>query len=65
MPTNKISCVSKMQAEIAELLGGRDRFDPEILTPRLEAYVEEQVAAVCCTPGHARVAKHGRMPRAG
>jgi len=34
-----------MQAEIAELLGGRDRFEAEILTPRLEAYVEEQVAA--------------------
>ena len=41
-----------MQAEIAELLGGRDRFDPEILTPRLEAYVEEQVAAALrpCAP---------------
>jgi len=35
-----------MQAEIATLLDGRDRFDPEILTPKLEAYVDEQVAAV-------------------
>ena len=34
-----------MQAEIATLLDGRDRFDPEILTPKLEAYVDEQVAA--------------------
>merc|ERR1712127_1173698 len=32
-----------MQAEVAELLAGRDRFDPEI-TPKLEAYVEEQVS---------------------
>jgi hypothetical protein len=31
-----------MQAEVAEILAGRDRFDPEI-TPKLEAYVEEQV----------------------
>jgi len=33
-----------MQAEIATLLDGRDRFDPEILTPKLEAYVDEQVS---------------------
>ena len=31
-----------MQAEVAEILAGRDRFDPDI-TPKLEAYVEEQV----------------------
>ena len=41
-----------MQAEIDELLGragngpSRDRFDPEIMNPKLEAYVEEQVRSV-------------------
>lgn len=35
-----------MQTEIAQLLDGRDRFDPELLTPKLEAYVDEQVAAL-------------------
>ncbi len=42
-----------LQAEVAELLAGRDRFDPEI-TPKLEAYVEEQVRARGC--GRARAA---------
>ena len=32
-----------MQAAIAELLAGRDRFEPEVMTPKLEQYVDEQV----------------------
>ena len=38
-----------MQAEIDELLGrggkgpSRDRFDPDVMSPKLEKYVDEQV----------------------